>query len=69
MGSEMCIRDSGGRVEDIANAVTFLASDEAGFVNGSVFVVDGGGEVIGNRNGRFVDMGAITVQEANRTGV
>jgi enoyl-[acyl-carrier-protein] reductase (NADH) len=59
----------GGRVEDIANAVTFLASDEASFVNGSVFVVDGGGEVIADRNGTFVDMGSITVQEADRTGV
>ena len=59
----------GGRVEDIANAVTFLASDEAGFVNGAVFVVDGGGEVIADRNGTFVDMGSITVQEAARTGI
>jgi enoyl-[acyl-carrier-protein] reductase (NADH) len=59
----------GGRVEDIANAVMFLASDEASFVNGSVFVVDGGGEVIADRNGVFVDMGSITVQEAARTGV
>jgi len=47
----------------------FLASDEASFVNGSVFVVDGGGEVIADRNGVFVDMGSITVQEAARTGV
>ncbi|MFT7218400.1 MAG: NAD(P)-dependent dehydrogenase (short-subunit alcohol dehydrogenase family) [Candidatus Azotimanducaceae bacterium] len=59
----------GGRVEDIANAVAFLSSEDAGFVNGAVFVVDGGGEVIGDRSGRFVDMGAITVQEADRTGV
>ena len=59
----------GGRVEDIANAVTFLASEEASFVNGAVFVVDGGGEVIADRNGTFVDMGSITVQEADRTGV
>ena len=59
----------GGKVEDIANAVTFLASEEASFVNGAVFVVDGGGEVIADRNGTFVDMGSITVQEADRTGV
>ncbi len=59
----------GGRVEDIANAVAFLSSDEASFVNGAVIVVDGGGEVIADRNGLFVDMGAITVQEADKTGV
>jgi len=59
----------GGRVEDIANAVCFLASDEASFVNGAVFVVDGAGEVIADRNGRFADMDSITVQEADRTGV
>lgn len=31
-----------GRPEDIANAVCYLASDEAGFVNGVELVVDGG---------------------------
>ena len=31
-----------GRPEDIANAVCYLASDEAGFVNGAELVVDGG---------------------------
>lgn len=31
-----------GKVEDIANAVFFLASDEAGFINGHTLVVDGG---------------------------
>ena len=59
----------GGRVEDIANAVCFLASSEAAFVNGAVFVVDGGGEVIADRNNTFVAMDSITVQEADRTGV
>ena len=59
----------GGRVEDIANAVCFLASNEASFVNGAVFVVDGGGEVIADRNNIFVAMDSITVQEADRTGV
>ena len=59
----------GGRVEDIANAVCFLASNEASFVNGAVFVVDGGGEVIADRNSTFVSMDSITVQEADRTGV
>jgi len=58
-----------GRVEDIASAVAFFSSEDADFVNGAVFVVDGGGEVIGDRIGRFVDMGAVTVQEADRTGV
>ncbi|MFL2504533.1 MAG: SDR family NAD(P)-dependent oxidoreductase [Candidatus Azotimanducaceae bacterium] len=59
----------GGRIEDIANAVCFLASSEASFVNGAVFVVDGGGEVIADRNSTFVAMDSITVQEADRTGV
>jgi len=31
-----------GRAEDIAAAVAFVASPEAEFVNGSVFMVDGG---------------------------
>jgi NAD(P)-dependent dehydrogenase (short-subunit alcohol dehydrogenase family) len=31
-----------GRPEDIAAAICFLAADEAGFVNGTNFVVDGG---------------------------
>lgn len=32
----------GGRPEDIANMVAFLASKEAGFITGAHFVVDGG---------------------------
>jgi NAD(P)-dependent dehydrogenase (short-subunit alcohol dehydrogenase family) len=31
-----------GKPQDIANAVLFLASDEASFVNGAELVVDGG---------------------------
>ncbi|WP_437186161.1 3-oxoacyl-[acyl-carrier-protein] reductase [Planctomicrobium sp. SH668] len=31
-----------GKPEDIANAVAFLASDEAGYITGHVLVVDGG---------------------------
>ncbi len=31
-----------GKPEDIANLVTFLASDEAGFVTGEVVLIDGG---------------------------
>ncbi|MEE2683353.1 MAG: glucose 1-dehydrogenase [Actinomycetota bacterium] len=57
-----------GRPEDIANAVLYLASDEASFTNGAVLVVDAAGESIGDRNGRFVKMGSQTVQEADRSG-
>ena len=31
-----------GTVEDIGHAALFLASDEAGYVNGQAIVVDGG---------------------------
>src|SRR5436309_11892359 len=31
-----------GRVEDVANAIAFLASDEAAYITGQVIVVDGG---------------------------
>lgn len=53
---------------DIANAALYLASDESGWTNGAVLVVDGGGEVIGDRNSRFFEMGADIVHEAGRKG-
>jgi 3alpha(or 20beta)-hydroxysteroid dehydrogenase len=31
-----------GRVDDIANMVLYLASDESGFVTGAEMVIDGG---------------------------
>ena len=58
-----------GTPEDIANAVLYLASDEASFTNGAVLVVDAAGESIADRNSRFVDMGSQTVQEADRSGI
>ncbi len=54
---------------DIANAALFLASAEAGYVSGAVLVVDAAGDVIGDKNLRFVEMGARIVQEAGRTGL
>jgi meso-butanediol dehydrogenase / (S,S)-butanediol dehydrogenase / diacetyl reductase len=56
-----------GRPQDIASAALFLSSAEAGWVNGAVLVVDAGGEVIGDRNGRFVEMDSRLVSEAGRT--
>ena len=56
-----------GQPRDIANAALYLASDEASFVSGAVLVVDQAGEVIGDRNQRFVELGSQTVYEAGRT--
>jgi NAD(P)-dependent dehydrogenase (short-subunit alcohol dehydrogenase family) len=56
-----------GHPRDIANAALYLASEEASWVNGAVLVVDAGGEVIGDRNHRFVEMGPQTIHEAGRT--
>jgi hypothetical protein len=53
----------------MANVALFLASDEAEYVSGAVLVVDAGGEVIGDRNLRFVEMGSKIVQETGRTGL
>jgi NAD(P)-dependent dehydrogenase (short-subunit alcohol dehydrogenase family) len=54
---------------DIANAALFLASDEAAYISGAVLVVDAASEVIGDKNLRFVEMGANIVQEAGRRGL
>jgi NAD(P)-dependent dehydrogenase (short-subunit alcohol dehydrogenase family) len=56
-----------GRPQDIASAALFLSSAEASWVNGAALVVDAGGEVIGDRNGRFVEMDSRLVSEAGRT--
>jgi NAD(P)-dependent dehydrogenase (short-subunit alcohol dehydrogenase family) len=55
-----------GYPRDIANAALYLASDESGWTNGAVLVVDAGGEVIGDRNHRFFEMDSEIVQEAGR---
>jgi len=31
-----------GEVEDVSNLVVFLASDEAGFITGTEYIIDGG---------------------------
>ena len=44
-----------GQPDDIAHAYLFLASDEAGFINGAVLSVDGG--VVLARNGAEMTIG------------
>ncbi len=39
-----------GRPEEISNAILFLASDEASFVSGATYVVDGGARTSGRRS-------------------
>ncbi|MEM8903748.1 MAG: glucose 1-dehydrogenase [Actinomycetota bacterium] len=48
----------GGTPEEMADAVLFLASDEASFVLGHTLVVDQAYEVVGDRNHMFVSMGS-----------
>lgn len=48
----------GGRPEEMADAVLYLASDESSFVLGHTLVVDQAYDVIGDRNQTFVAMGA-----------
>ena len=67
IGAHNPLRRAGEPI-DIANAVLYLASDEARHTTGAVLVVDAAGETIADRNHRFVDMGSQTVQEADRTG-
>ena len=48
-----------GMVEDIASMAVFLASDEAGFVNGQAIAVDGGMSAGAHRSGHASRMAAI----------
>jgi NAD(P)-dependent dehydrogenase (short-subunit alcohol dehydrogenase family) len=57
-------------VAEGARCVVVDIQDEPGLefgVNGAVLVVDAGGEVIGDRNGRFVEMDTRLVSEAGQT--
>jgi NAD(P)-dependent dehydrogenase (short-subunit alcohol dehydrogenase family) len=57
-------------VAERARCVVVDIQDESGLefgVNGAVLVVDAGGEVIGDRNRRFVEMDTRLVSEAGQT--
>jgi 3-oxoacyl-[acyl-carrier protein] reductase len=45
--SQLPLRRAGDPVEDIGGAVVFLASDDAGFINGEIVHADGGQHVAG----------------------
>jgi len=42
MLDSICLRDKWGRPEDVANVIVFLASDDARFITGANYMVDGG---------------------------
>ena len=52
----------GGHAHEMADAVVFMVSDEASFLNGHTLVVDGGGEVNADRNHMFTQMAPILEQ-------
>ncbi|HVD90080.1 MAG TPA: SDR family NAD(P)-dependent oxidoreductase [Jatrophihabitantaceae bacterium] len=57
-------------VAEGARSVVVDIQDEPGLefgVNGAVLVVDADGEVVGDRNGRFVEMDTRLVSEAGQT--
>ena len=38
----MCIRDSYGTSEEIANGIVFLCTEAASYINGTTLTIDGG---------------------------
>jgi NAD(P)-dependent dehydrogenase (short-subunit alcohol dehydrogenase family) len=56
--AHMASKSANGRPalpEDIAAAAVFLASDEAWYVNGTTLVIDGAGEVPGQKSSRYFE--------------